>query len=191
MSLIACAPTHDSYYKPIGPGKIYGVGCSGPRMHMGYEVKDGFGIMVSAWKFDTEKLSSVYIEFYVGQGHTLRILAPNVVITSQNDNIPREYSLGSLKYSEVVDGKISVSPKKNQVLPISSRLEGASLTTGVWFLSKFQTYQSYLSIVDAGGLATKSFFLHFPDVELDGVQVQIPEVQFKYSDEYFVVGLMC
>lgn len=188
--LVACAPVRESYYKPIGSGDIYGLLCSGPRNHMGFEVTDGLGIMVSAWKYDQEKIGSVWIEFYVGAGHILQFVVPFTSITTIHDYATYKYKLEKVTYDEYLADQTPAVKITHEFSP-SDQLHGATDSRFSPFLTKFQTYRSYLTKVEIGGLAAKSFIVQFPEIILDGKRVEISNIRFEYRDEKIWVGLMC
>lgn len=185
-----CVPMVTSFYEPIGPGRIYGSGCSSGRNQLGFEVADGFGIMVKGWDSGAEKLGRVSIRFFVGPGHVLRLLTPSVQISEKNSDIAQSFDIDRVIFNEREQVGKTVAWTTREFSP-NDPLVGAKDSEDSLFVSKFQTYRQFRVKIDTGGLDGKSLRLHIPAVTLDGKLIQIPDVRFEYGRVFEWVGVMC
>lgn len=188
--LAACVPVRESLYKPFGPGSRYSNACGSPANSMGFKFSDGLGVIVSAWKYDVERLSSIWVEYYISEGHVAKLFSPNVTIVTEHDGQTHEYKIQQLSREETLRDHRPALRQQYDYLP-TEELKGATENHQI-FLG-FHNYRRYLAKIDTSGLPTKGkrFRLHLPAVVFDGKTFDIPEIQFEYRDEYHFVALMC
>lgn len=192
--LAACAPVRETFYKPIGPGQRHSVGvCGGPPTQLSFEVENGLGITVSAWKYDAERVSSIWIEFFVGDGKVLKLAGTAPFITTVVDQALRTFNVGEISYVDIIDDGMPNTRQQHHLLAATDKMKGAMLPSEQrWiFNSQFQNNRSFLVKIDVGGLFAKYFVLHLPDATLNGRPIQFPDIQFEYREEYYWVAWMC
>ena len=191
--LVACAPVRETFYKPIGLGQRHSVGvCGGPPTQLSFEVENGLGITVSAWKYDAERVSSIWIEFFVGDGKNLKLVDTVPSITTVVDHQLRAFNVGEISYVDIV-AEGSPTTRQQHRLLATDEMKGAMLPSEQrWiFNSQFQNNRSFLAKIDVGGFFAKDFVLHLPDATLNGQPIQFPDIQFEYREEYYWVAWMC
>lgn len=185
-----CVPMVSSFYETIGPGHLYGSGCSSGRNNRGFEVADGFGLMVYNTDNGTDTLTSIEIYLFVGPGHTVQLPTWSVQVTAKDSDIAKDFEIRRIVYYEfkkVGDRVAILTPE----VPFSTPLVGAKDYDDSILRSRFQTYRRFHAKIDTGGLRGQSFRLHFPSVLLDGKPIQIPDVRFEYGRNFEWVGVMC
>lgn len=181
-----CFFQQESYLKPIGTGIYLKSSCGGPDQNLAFEVEKGLAASVV-----TNKKGDLYLKFFLGEGHRLKFVIPNVKIligSKKTNDYPFSYltysnprSTEETKFPVNVELQGYTTPKSEQYF-IPSLVGPAWLSFGIYTIS----ISPNLSKSSA-----REILVQWPKILFDGKTIDIPAIPLKHVEEAILYSVNC